>query len=816
MMGQDKGKPYRIIGAYDSETCNVSGANGIYAYPVLHQLGLLDCDISQVSAENIEDHAHIELYRHSVDLFCRLDDLADGSRPYVPVICCHNLAFDMYGLSPYLAGRDKVKVLAKSCRKPITFTICDAKGKPALVLWDTLIFSQQSLNRMGEDCGYAKAVGEWDYELIRTPETPLTDDEIDYACKDVYALLAWLGWWIKRNPDIDASDLGKTVLTKTGVVRQRRKIRFANIRSSGNKYTIGKYWHWLNKQEQPKTDFELFEMMAATRGGFTFCASSHASEVYDLQGSYFSVVGYDATSQHPAQMVSHNVPVDFHEATEKALDNVFKICARTSLSKILKHWDKPFSSAVYACYEFENIRPKPNSLYAQHGIMPLASARFAPETYETNEDNEDNTDFKRTSVCRDTACNPVFAFGKLICADTAQIYLTELGIWEVAQAYTWDSVKPLHGYMTGRFVKPSDMAIVSVMQFYKAKNLYKIARSDYYAKGSISKDLAKDLISNGIPEFIAYGMKRGDIPDGDVESTYLGLKANINALYGIECSNEYRRDTILTETGIGYTGNHGLCNAPNNPKAHYQFGQRIVGWSRIAQHAAMQLLEPYAIDIINGDTDSIKIMISDDLIDAATESLSILGNAIDSGKDAVCKRIRDRYPDLYDQLDGIGWYVPEFAVKRFCASWNKAYCMQESDKRDGKDHISFTIAGIPTKKINVLADRLYDDGMGFDAICDIMLGYNVTFAYDLLHLHSRCFPDWGDIGMHRVKDYRGNQSTVIEPAALALFPMSKTINDTRNRENAANLEHAMLVRPTVNDIPCIVSEGGIYGLEMER
>ena len=150
--------PYRIIGAYDSETTNVKIDGIPSAFPILHQLGLLDgTPLDQITADNVEEHTQVELYRHSFELYERLDDIVSCHSDYVPVILCHNLAFDMYGLSSWL-NRHDVRVLAKSARKPITFTVLDDDGIPALVIWDTLIFTQQALERMGENCEYMKGV----------------------------------------------------------------------------------------------------------------------------------------------------------------------------------------------------------------------------------------------------------------------------------------------------------------------------------------------------------------------------------------------------------------------------------------------------------------------------------------------------------------------------------------------------------------------------------------------------------------------------------------------------------------------------------
>lgn len=816
-------KPYRIVGAYDSETTNYDDAGEICAFPILHQLGLLqDTLIQEVTCENVEQVCNVHMYRHSLDLYSALDDIASGSVPYVPVILCHNLAFDMYGLAPWL-NRHDVRVLAKSARKPITFTVQDDEGNPVLVIWDTLIFSQQSLERMGEDCQYAKGVGEWDYAKVRTPDTPLTALEVDYAKRDIYTLLAWFGWWVRRNPDIDVSRLALNVVTKTGVVRERRRVRFDQLRGNGQKQNVGRYWLYRCRMEQPKDDDELYTMFAVTRGGFTFVASANASRPFDLTGSDKVVSAYDATSQHPAQICSHVYPISFKKMPPDVLLLAFNLIGKISFDRVLERWEKPFPVAFYACYRFKNLRPKTGSVFERDGVLPLASARYkTPE--QLLEDNGDkqayDDEMKRHNYC-DCVVNAVCAFGKLVSADLAELYITELTAWEMWQCYEWDDVDAVHGYETGRFVKPSDMDIISVMQFYKAKDMFKAAREEYYGTGTI---ICGEVLENlGIAPAIVEGMKDGSIPDTDVEATYLGLKADLNAIFGISCSNQYRRQTVLNATGIEYVGEFGICNAPKNPKVWYQFGQRIVGWSRIAQICAIKLLEPFCETIVNGDTDSIKVVCDKSKLPDMERSLFRLGRAVDKGKEKVCSRVKRVYPSLYDSLDGIGHYVHEFNADRFCASWNKAYCTHDIDKRDGKRHFAFTLAGIPTRRrssavssfigLNGYADRLYRMGWSFSDVANLMLGYNVTYAYDVIRMNARKFPEWGATAYMTVTDYLGNRAKVAEPQALALYPMTKTVNDTSSADNAQNLRYALQNNPQVNTAAKLVYSRGILDLD---
>lgn len=820
-MTRKKRPEYRVRYIYDSETSNIDNGREHYAYPILHQLGTIQdgASIANITPDNVEQLVSIDLYRHTFELCAALDAIVDSEPGYVPVMLCHNLSFDMYGLASWLNAHE-VRVLAKSKRKPITFTIMGEDGKtPKLVIWDTLVFAQKPLDKMGFECGYFKASGSWDYSLVRTPETPLTPNELEYAKRDIYALAAWMAFFLQQNPDIPENMLGLNVVTKTGIVRTRMKLRYEKLKANGAKYDVGRMWLFQNRRESPKDDDELFTMHACTRGGFTFCASTAASIPYDLEGTDKIVVGYDATSQHPAMMVSHKYPVRFTRAYPTTLSLAFSTIGRVDFHYLLANWGKPFSVAFNGLFKFVNLRPKAGSIFEKYGVYPLASARFSTKKPEPHDetDNEQADLFHgamHEAGYHDFAENPKYAFGKLVSADVCSVYLTELAAWEVWQAYEWDSVEGITGYVTHKFERPTDMAVVSVMQFYKAKNEFKLAKGAYEHDATIyNGDVLKAL---GIPETLVQAMENGNASDSDVDFSYLGTKADLNSLFGVNATNEYRRDTVLTSTGISYEGADGIANKPKNPKAWYQFGQRIVGWSRIAQICNMYLMEPYTLQIINGDTDSIKILARELDLDKIDSELDRYAHALDRAKKDVCYRVKRQYPEKYDALKYIGHYVREFTVKQYCASWNKAYIYREFDKRDGLQHCHFTLAGIPTsdryrynadftkertfKGVNSYADD-YLETHSFADLCNLFLGYNVTYGPSVIGLNMRSFPQWGDTVLARITDYMGNDALVSEPAALNLHEMSKTVNDTRSADNARNMDYALENNADINIKP---------------
>ena len=334
------------------------------------------------------------------------------------------------------------------------------------------------------------------------------------------------------------------------------------------------------------------------------------------------------------------------------------------------------------------------------------------------------------------------------------------------------------------------------MHFYKAKAVFKAALHEYETTNTISnaEELAKYTPIGLVNEMVA-----GNASMNDVKLQNLVTKSWLNSLFGIECTNEYRDDTILTECGIGYKGELGLNNAPKNPKSWYQFGQRIVGWSRIMQHIAMQLVKPYVNNIVCGDTDSIKLYLSKNNINLIDEALQPINEAIDIGKKACCRRVKNNYPEYYDELKSIGYYVKEFEVQQFCVAWNKAYVL-----KDNKGY-HFTLAGFTTNRRHVFADgrefpNSYNDlaqwlednkAYSFSRVCNELLGYNVQIDSSITKINGRKIPEWTSIITGNFNDEYGNTYFVSEPAALALYNEPKFTSAIDNKENAINLEIAL-------------------------
>ena len=781
MMRQDD-RPWRIVAALDTETTNVDdGFGNVSAFTSLYQIGHLYMPIEDVTPDNVRDACFIGLFRDDDSAWREVLRIAgEHASECVPVVCVHNLGFDMHAVAGKLLAfqeRGSVRVLAKTPQKPISIAL-KSDDRTVLVIWDTLLFSGMGLAKMGEACGFEKGVGEWDYGLIRAPQTALTDDEEDYAKRDIWALFCWLSWYLKTNPVIQPDDLGRFACTKTGAVRVKRRRLLEGLRGAGSKKTVGEHWHAQNEREKLDDDDMLFTVQACTRGGFTFCASVHAGAVFT------DVHAFDAKSQHPAQMVSHLYPVGFTAAPREVLEADARAVLAVTPERVLDRWACPFPVAFCARFDFLNLQPKRGSLYERHGIHPLAYARIKHAKHREGRDDEADAQREAQGYADQAPDGCEHAFGKVISTPSVTLYLTELGLWEVGQAYEWDAMHAVDGYETARFVRPSDMSILSVLEFYKRKDAIKRIRQLWYS-GAI--DDAAGACDGILPDYIAADMREGIDVSDDLESYYMGSKADLNGLFGIEATNEAKRDMVLDENGIEYTGCEGAANLPRASKAWYQFGQRIVGWSRIAQHLVMQGLEPYCTAIINGDTDSIKCAGLDR--DAARAFLGRYGRAVDAGKHETMSRVKRAFPDRFDELEGIGHYELEAVYPQFYSAWNKSYCVRDEA---GRYHI--TLAGVPSGKrspgehdsLEDFAEALHDKLCDFQAVCGCILGYNTTISADITKLRQRTIPRFASRWRGKVRDWRGDAYEVDAPAAIGLAPLAKTIGGTGNPDNLKN------------------------------
>ena len=823
---------YVVSAIYDTETTNIIKDKESRAFPCLFIVN----DIRGIDLANYESPRddNIKFFRVEYDMQEYIDKLvAWGEQANcIPIICAYNMMFDVKPLLFNLRQRYQIKVCAQSSTHVYTLDLLDVDGKTVLRFWDTFYLEMRGLAAMGETCGLDKAVGDWDYNLIRTQETPLSEQEQYYAGRDTQVIPAYLKYLLKANSWLKQQDFGLSVLTKTSLVRQMAKRKIGNIRinkNDGKQLTQTKAFESLCMKELPKSFKQYGLRKASFRGGLTFTSAKYAQTVVN------NVASLDVTSMHHAFINGRYVPVNFHMASTRDLQIAFDSILNTSLSDVLNKYDKPFYYGIDALVEITNIRLKKDSCFDEWGIATIPSAKFRNRDAITDWDNARNMyneELFRTSGFKDKAYKPTFAFGKLYSAEKLMIYVTEIELWALTRVYDWDSAMPIFGEISSNFTRPPDYVTLQSNLLFGMKTDVKTIIK-HYKQGTKYTDEIPDTI----PENIKYQLQQGALSEQFLNSYYVStIKGMFNSIYGTMAQDIYKPDYEVLEDGelqiddaTAINEENWLTKQPKSCKVLYTYGSRIVGGSRLHLILAMEMMYKKLgnkIRITGGDTDSLKVSCDDDVSnDDLMLSLSRLHWAITNAIDNTQERVRDLYPNLVSTLKNIGCFDIESCgstdrYKSHMEAWNKARISLDYD-----DKVHVTCAGLSRPSGKYTIEYFVKDMLRCNSIESVftnVLGYN-TYIYPMLSYALESHePLATDIFDENIIDYLGNEAHVISHESNALYPVGRYLGEIDKEVNMSSVKYVKnkygrdidisekLITMDENDNPCIYINNELY------
>ena len=215
-----------------------------------------------------------------------------------PIIWVHNLSYEFQFIREYLENIAPITVFARSERKPIKFN------------WDifefrcTYMLTRKSLATWGNELGCEKMVGDLDYNILRTPKTPLNEKEKGYCKRDCIVVYHGICNFLKTYEYQHAIPL-----TQTGRVRRVVKSFTKNDYKYLKKIT----------RMQPSTEDEYKLLRAAFMGGSSGACYINAGKVLSNAGSF------DLSSDYPSQIVRQKYPMrKFREVSPKKKTNFDK------------------------------------------------------------------------------------------------------------------------------------------------------------------------------------------------------------------------------------------------------------------------------------------------------------------------------------------------------------------------------------------------------------------------------------------------------------------------------------------------------------
>lgn len=305
-------------------------------------------------------------------------------------IFAHNLPYDWQFCRRFFITQFGAPTKQLNVKNHYPLTINFANG---MILRDSLILAGMSLERWAKNLGVQeKAVGSWDYDLIRNQNHLYTDDELRYIECDVIAGVQCLN----KLADILGDTLVSLPFTNTGIVRRIvRRDGKKNYAKAAFSKMVGDY-------------YEYHYLESIFHGGFTH--SNRYKNGFITKG----VTCMDFKSSYPYCMLVTKMPCSAF----------MPVTRNMSPDEI---YDKADKNAYIFKLVLTNVR-----LIDHHYPMP-------PLQY---------------SKC-ETIINCTKDNGRILTADYCEIRLNEIDLKLIYDYYTWDAAICTDIYVAGKDYLPT-------------------------------------------------------------------------------------------------------------------------------------------------------------------------------------------------------------------------------------------------------------------------------------------------------------------------------------------------------------------------
>ena len=319
------------------------------------------------------------------------------------------------------------KVFARAKRKPIKFTF--RLEKMLFEVRDTLSLTQKSLAVWSKELPIKKLEEPKDFYLpIRTPTTPLENEEIQYCINDVVSMIYGV-----YNYKEKWGTLENIPLTQTGEVR-----RVLQTEVSSQDFDWASNCELIT-QSYTKEDYDALRVLF--QGGYTHANKMHVGVVCGNELN--KVRCFDFASSYPAVMTRFKFPV-----------SIFETCNVEEFHKLEKENVYDSEYRWYANIRLKNVKSKLDNSYWSY-----SKCLHIKENGEIQAKNLDN--------------------GRVVKADTMEIMLTDLDWDTFKKVYSYDEIEVISlkkskaGYL-------SKSLILLILKWFANKTSLKGVDEDLY------------------------------------------------------------------------------------------------------------------------------------------------------------------------------------------------------------------------------------------------------------------------------------------------------------------------------------------------
>lgn len=323
------------------------------------------------------------------------------------VIYVFNLGFEFSFMYPFLEDWiGKWDLFATGSHTPVKVT--GEMGIEFRCAWKLTNMSLYMFTKTEKDCPYQKAWGDLDYDVIRTPDTPLNEEkELPYCVIDVLGLY----YALKSRMKADHDTIATIPLTSTGY--PRRDTRRACRADKDYREKVFK------KCLLTITVWQL--MKELRRGGDTHASRYLVNKIYEL------VISYDYVSLYPAVLMMELFPITaFTRYGEIESMDEFNGLLASGRAVIFRVW-------------FQNLRLKPREPMP---YIPVDKLTSHPGKKRIKADN-----------------------GRVLAVDcVCSMTLTEIDWAIIKDSYEWDPgliIKDVHVATKGPLPEPIRKTIMS-------------------------------------------------------------------------------------------------------------------------------------------------------------------------------------------------------------------------------------------------------------------------------------------------------------------------------------------------------------------